>query len=79
MKIVLRFPRALNSGWLPTNPPEINEQFNCKSDLGTFGIHHGIDFPTSSFSLQHGQSYSVSVKPIIVQSDPKIKNISPSM
>lgn len=79
MKFVLRFPRALNTGWLPTNPTDVNQRFNCKSDLGTIGLQDLLDFPGSHFQLSHGQSYSFAISPYVVKSDERIRSISPKL
>lgn len=80
MKIVLRYARALNTGWLPTYPPHVNDRFSCKSDLGAVGIHSGTDFPASGFfELTHGQSYSVVINPIIIRSNENIKSVDPKL
>lgn len=79
MKIGLRWPRALNSGWHPTNQPHLNEHFNCRSDLGTIGVHAANDFPESNFELMAGQSYSIVVDPFITKSDKNMRSIDPKM
>lgn len=79
MKIILSFPRALNSGWLPTNSPHMNQFFNCRSDVGIIGIHAQGVFPSSYFKLTHGQSYSFKISPTLVRSDEKIRKIDPRM
>lgn len=79
LKISLRYPRALNSGWLPTNPTDVNHNFNCKSDLGTFGVTFSRNFPVTHNHLQHGQSYSLIVSPSIIKSDENIRSIPPQL
>lgn len=75
MKLVFRYPRALNSGWLPTNARAVNHGFNCRSDLGTIDVHSGAEFPASHFKLMHGQSLSYSITPFVVASDDSIRKI----
>lgn len=79
MKIILRYPRALNSGWLPTNPPHVNERFSCHSDLGTIGLHYSTEFPSVFLELEHGQSYSILIDPTIVNNDKQVRNIDAKM
>lgn len=79
MKIVLRYPRALNTGWLPTNPPDVNVQFSCKSDLGTVGAFATVDYPKSGAEMLHGHSYSAVLDPLIITSDESLRNLDPKL
>lgn len=81
MKLNIRYSRALDSGWLPTNSFDANAPFRCKSDLGSIGLHKSTDFLIGPYmsTLLHGMSYSYVVKPYIVKSDESIKIIPPKM
>lgn len=79
LKINLRFPRALNSGWLSTNPPEINELYNCKSDLGTIGVDSANHFPSSKLDLAHGHSYTIALSPHVLKTSENIRQIAPKL
>lgn len=79
MKIVLRFPRALNSGWLPSNPPDVNQAFNCRSDIGAVGVHFASYFSLSFYSMLHGQAYSISISPVVLRTDENLRKIAPKL
>lgn len=79
MKISLRIPRSLNSGWLPTNPVDVNERFSCKSDLGSIGVSGITSYPASFYVLQHGLSYFHDITATAIKSDENIRIIPPEM
>lgn len=77
--MVLRGSRAPNSGWLPTNPPEVNQNFNCIADLGSVSVHRREEKAEFFELLTTGRSLTLKVEPVVMRSDENIRKIPPKM